>query len=167
MILAVDVDYRDDQAVAAGIAFNDWEDAVPVSQFVAQTDQIAEYESGEFYKREMPILLMLLEQIPQLPEIIIIDGYVYLDRHKKSGLGTHLYHALAGKVAIIGVAKSHFKDIPLEAAVLRNDSNRPLYVTAIGIDETEARGYIQKMHGNHRLPTMLKAVDRLCRDANP
>jgi deoxyribonuclease V len=49
--------------------------------------------------------------------------------------------------------------------VFRSDSNRPLFVTAIGVDESEARGCIKKMHGDHRLPTILKAVDRLCRDS--
>ncbi|WP_434684522.1 endonuclease V [Pseudanabaena minima] len=165
MILAVDVDYREGKAVAAGIAFNDWEDHVPANTFIAQTNQVEEYQPGEFYKRELPIILLLLEQLPQLPKIIIIDGYVYLDRHQKAGLGLHLYNALNAQVAIIGVAKSRFQDIPSKTEVLRNDSNRPLFVTAIGIDESEARGCIQKMHGNHRLPTILKAVDRLCRDS--
>lgn len=165
MILAVDVDYREGKAVAAGIAFNDWENHVPAHTFITQTDQVEEYQPGEFYKRELPIILLLLEQLPQLPEIIIIDGYVYLDHHQKAGLGLHLYKALNAKVAIIGVAKSRFQDIPSETEVLRSGSNRPLFVTAIGIDESEARDSIKKMHGNHRLPTILKAVDRLCRDS--
>ena len=165
MIFAVDVDYREGKAVAAGIAFNDWEDHVPDSTFITQTDQVEEYQPGEFYKREMPIILLLLEKLPQLPKIIVIDGYVYLDRYQKAGLGYHLYNALNAQVAVIGVAKSRYKDIPTESEVYRNDSNRPLYVTAIGIEESEARDLIKKMHGNHRLPTMLKAVDRLCRDS--
>ncbi|GBO52119.1 endonuclease V [Pseudanabaena sp. lw0831] len=165
MIFAVDVDYRDGKAVAAGIAFHDWEDNAPDSTFITQTDQVAEYQPGEFYKREMPIILLLLEEIPQRPKIIVIDGYVYLDRYRKAGLGYHLYNALNAQVAIIGVAKSRYKDIPTESEVFRSDSNRPLYVTAIGIEESEARDYKKKMHGNHRLPTMLKAVDRLCRDS--
>ncbi|MBD2178051.1 endonuclease V [Pseudanabaena sp. FACHB-1998] len=165
MILAVDVDYREDKAVAAGVAFEDWEALTPANTFVTETDQVEEYQSGEFYKRELPIILLLLQRLPQLPEIIVIDGYVYLDSDRKGGLGHYLYKALGEKIAVIGVAKSHFKDVPLEAGVLRNGSNRPLYVTAIGVDESEARGYIKKMHGAYRLPTLLKAVDRLCRDS--
>lgn len=165
MIFAVDVDYREGKAVAAGIAFNDWEAPVPDSTFIAQTDQVEEYQPGEFYKRELPIILLLLEQLPELPQMIVIDGYVYLDRSQKAGLGLHLYKALNAKVAIIGVAKSRFQDIPSETEVFRSDSNRPLFVTAIGVDESEARGCIKKMHGEHRLPTILKAVDRLCRDS--
>lgn len=167
MILAVDVDYRTDKAVAAGVAFADWEDSTPTHTFTTETNQVAAYQSGEFYKRELPIILFLLQQLSQLPKTIVIDGYVYLDQNRKGGLGHYLYQALGEKVAIIGVAKSHFKDVPLETEVFRNDSQRPLYVTAIGIDETEARGYIQKMHGEYRLPTLLKAVDRLCRDSFP
>lgn len=165
MIFAVDVDYREGKAVAAGIAFNNWEDSTLKSTFITETDQVEEYQPGEFYKREMPIILLLLEKLPQLPKIIVIDGYVYLDLHQKAGLGYHLYNALDKRVAVIGVAKSRYKDIPTEAEVFRSDSNRPLYVTAIGIEESEARDFIKKMHGSHRLPTILKAVDRLCRDS--
>jgi hypothetical protein len=92
MIFAVDVDYREGKAVAAGIAFNNWEDHTPNSTFITQTDQVEEYQPGEFYKREMSIILLLLETLPQLPKIIVIDGYVYLDRHQKTGLGYHLYN---------------------------------------------------------------------------
>ncbi len=165
MIFAVDVDYREGKAVAAGIAFNNWEDSTPKSTFITENDQVEDYQPGEFYKREMPIILLFLEKLPQLPKIIVIDGYVYLDLHQKAGLGYHLYNALDKRVAVIGVAKSRYKDIPTEAEVFRSDSNRPLYVTAIGIEESEARDFIKKMHGSHRLPTILKAVDRLCRDS--
>ena len=165
MIFAVDVDYREGKAVAAGITFNDWEDHTPNSTFITQTDKVEEYQQGEFYKREMPIILLLLETLPQLPKIIVIDGYVYLDRYQKAGLGYHLYNALDAQATVIGVAKSRYKDIPTEAEVFRSVSHRPLYVTAIGIEESKARDCIKKMHGNHRLPTMLKAVDRLCRDS--
>jgi deoxyribonuclease V len=138
---------------------------MPNSTFITQADKVEEYQPGEFYKREMPIILLLLEELPQLPKIIVIDGYVYLDRYQKAGLGYHLYNALDAQAAVIGVAKSRYKDIPTEAEVFRSDSHRPLYVTAIGIEESKARDCIKKMHGNHRLPTMLKAVDRLCRDS--
>jgi deoxyribonuclease V len=40
-----------------------------------------------------------------------------------------------------------------------------LYVTAVGIDPRAAASNVRGMHGKHRLPTMIKRVDRLCRDA--
>ena len=40
---------------------------------------------------------------------------------------------------------------------------RPLYVSAVGVDLVNAADNIRRMHGPHRLPTLLKQVDGLCR----
>ncbi|MCG3154810.1 MAG: hypothetical protein DKINENOH_01406 [bacterium] len=53
--------------------------------------------------------MALLQQLKQLPEFIVIDGYVYLDGNQKPGFGKHLYEALEEKSIIIGVAKSRLK----------------------------------------------------------
>lgn len=161
MILAVDVDYRDDKAIAAGVLFQNWQDSEPVQELLSEILTVAEYEPGQFYKRELPCVLALLQQLEQLPEFIVIDGYVYLDGNQKPGFGKHLYETLEGKSAIIGVAKSRFKDTPAETEVFRGGSKRALYVTAVGIDETKAKGFIMQMHGAHRIPTILKRVDQL------
>ncbi|PKN30756.1 MAG: endonuclease V, partial [Deltaproteobacteria bacterium HGW-Deltaproteobacteria-21] len=47
--------------------------------------------------------------------------------------------------------------------VFRGRSKSPLYVTAAGMDPSEAAGHIRSMHGGHRIPTLLKQVDRLSR----
>lgn len=161
MILAVDVDYREDKAIAAGLLFQNWEDGEPVQELIAEILTVAEYEPGQFYKRELPCVLALLQQLEQLPEFIVIDGYVYLDGYQKPGFGKHLYEALAGKSVIIGVAKSRFKDTPAETELFRGGSKRALYVTAVGISAAEAKGFIMCMHGEHRIPTILKRVDQL------
>lgn len=161
MILAVDVHYRDGQAIAAGVLFQNWKDSEAVAEIIAPAPTVAEYEPGQFYKRELPCTLELLKQLERLPEYIVIDGYVYLDGHKRPGFGKHLYDAVGGRAAIIGVAKSRFKDIPADVEVFRGNSKRPLYVTTIGVREAEAKGFIKRMHGEHRVPTMLKRVDRL------
>ncbi len=122
---------------------------------------VAEYEPGQFYKRELPCVLALLQQLEQLPEFIVIDGYVYLDGNQRPGFGKHLYEALAGKSVIIGVAKSRFKDTPAETEIFRGGSKRALYVTAVGISAAEAKGFIMRVHGEHRIPTLLKRVDQL------
>ncbi len=114
MILAVDVDYRDDKAFAAGVLFQNWEDGEPAQELIATILTVAEYEPGQFCKRELPCVLALLQQLEQLPEFIVIDGYVYLDGNQKPGFSKHLYEALEGKAVIIGVAKSRFKDTPAE-----------------------------------------------------
>lgn len=161
MILAVDVNYRDSDAVAAGVLFQDWEDSESVDELIVPVPTFAEYEPGHFYRRELPCVLELLRQLEQSPKCIIIDGHVYLGRDKKPGLGKHLHDAIQGQSAIIGVAKSRFKDTPPDAEVFRRGSKRALYVTAVGVDETVAKGLVMRLHGEHRLPTMLRRVDRL------
>jgi len=65
---------------------------------------------------------------------------------------------------VIGIAKTEFAGAVHAVPVLRGISQRPLYVTAAGIDPRQAAARILAMAGPHRLPTMLKRVDRLCRD---
>jgi deoxyribonuclease V len=100
-----------------------------------------------------------------LPTCIVVDGYVYLGREKKPGLGKYLYDALSGETAVIGVAKSHFRGTPRVAEIRRGDSRRPLYVTAVGVSQEEAKWRIKGMCGENRIPLLLKRVDQLCRRA--
>ena len=69
--------------------------------------------------------------------IFIVDGYVWLGDESHPGLGGHLYAALDRKIQVVGVAKTHF-------------------VGAAPVN-------VQAMHGAHRLLTLLKRVDALCR----
>lgn len=163
MILATDVHYHEQGATAAGVLFNDWQDTEPQQVLVAEIAEVAEYIPGQFYRRELPCLLALLKQLENVPDCIVIDGFVYLDAQNRAGLGKHLYDALAGEVVVIGVAKSAFRDSPTETALLRGDSQKPLYVTAAGIPLAQAKQHIATMHGAFRLPTLLKQVDRVCR----
>jgi deoxyribonuclease V len=48
--------------------------------------------------------------------------------------------------------------------LLRGDSIKPLFITCIGLELTEAKEYIAVMHGPHRVPVLLKTVDRICRE---
>jgi deoxyribonuclease V len=165
MIFATDVYYQDNKAVAAGVMLNTWEDREAVSQLIIQVDNVTEYEPGQFYKRELPCILELLRQLRCLPAYIVVDGYVYLDDAKKPGLGKHLYDALQAKSTVIGVAKTRFKDISEGSELCRGTSQKPLYITAAGISDSEARTFITRMYGEHRIPAMLKLVDRLSRQA--
>ncbi|MGH7491178.1 MAG: hypothetical protein ACREOO_02160 [bacterium] len=76
-------------------------------------------------------------------------------------MGKHLYDALQGRSFIIGVAKTRFKDAPAEIEVYRGGSKRALYVTAVGISDADAKSFVLRMHGGHKLPTILKRVDQL------
>jgi deoxyribonuclease V len=163
MILAVDVSYREGRAIAAGVLFRAWDDSEPRQTLFAQVAKTASYVPGQFYKRELPCILAVVQQLEQLPEYILIDGYVTLGIRRRPGLGKRLYDALESQAAVVGVAKTRFKDTPADARVYRGKSQRPLYVTAVGIDETEARRLVAGMHGEHRVPEMLRLADRLSR----
>jgi deoxyribonuclease V len=47
--------------------------------------------------------------------------------------------------------------------VLRRESKNPLFVTAAGIEASEAAEHVRVMHGEHRIPTLLKRADALAR----
>ena len=162
MIACVDVDYRDAEAVSACVCFETWSDATPASESVIQIDDVQPYESGQFFRRELPCILAVLNSLPHLPEVIIIDGYVWLGG-QRPGLGGHLHDALGQRVAVIGVAKTQFTGAEPVELVLRGRSRTPLYVSAVGMDLATAASHIQAMHGPHRIPTLLKRVDQLSR----
>ncbi len=170
-LLALDVCYeRDGTAIAAGVAFETWTAAAPSAEFDVRIETPHAYEPGAFYKRELPCLLRALDAFWGLPiaqdcvvEAIIVDGYVDLDANGRPGLGRHLYDALDGRIALVGVAKTPFAGIGADHAVLRGASARPLFVTAAGLDLDAAKRAVISMHGAHRIPTLLKRVDRLSR----
>jgi deoxyribonuclease V len=165
MLAVLDVDYRDEAARAAGVLFDDWGDETPSREIVRQIEQVEPYVSGQFYKRELPCLLAVLREIDGSLEAVIIDGYVWLQDEQTPGLGGHLYEALGRKVPVIGVAKTRFASATLAREVRRGDSEKPLHVTAAGMDVEEAARLVKMMHGPYRLPTMLKRVDQLCRNS--
>ncbi|MEM7113336.1 MAG: endonuclease V [Chloroflexota bacterium] len=163
MILAVDVHYTEDTGYAAGVLFHSWGDAQAEKEIAAVVNGIASYRPGQFYKRELPCLLALMEQLDEMPKLVIVDGYVYLDGERKRGLGYYLYEALGRKVPVVGVAKKRFKGMPDWCAVYRGESKNPLFVTAVSIPQPFAKTYVQSMAGEGRIPVLLKAVDKLCR----
>ena len=161
-ICAVDVYYRDTGALSAAVTFGDWTDEKPQHEITVPIPQVAEYRPGQFYLRELPCILAVLEKLPCPPRTIVVDGYVWL-RPDEPGLGLHLYETLGSRVPVIGVAKTSFDGSPHAVPVRRGDSKRPLYVTAAGMEDSAAAACVTAMHGEYRLPTLLKAVDMLCR----
>jgi len=163
MIFAIDVHYNpDESAKVAGVLFENWEDATPLKVYTTHIEKVNPYESGSFYKRELPCILAILELVQETIEYIVVDGYVYLN--DKKGLGAHLYHALNEQISIIGVAKSAFRDIAEQTYLYRGESTKPLYVTSVGVELSQAKEWVETMHGKYRFPTLLKEVDRLCRE---
>jgi deoxyribonuclease V len=166
MLACLDVDYRPDSTVAACVLFREWSDAAEAAHVVEYGPPAEPYEPGQFYRRELPHLLKVLASVQEPLEALVIDGYVWLGE-ERPGLGAHLYEALGRRLPVIGVAKTSFQSSHLAVPVLRGQSQRPLFVTAVGLDSRAAAQCIQRMHGDSRLPTLLKRVDRLCRESSP
>jgi deoxyribonuclease V len=167
MLACVDVHYAGAGATAACVLFRSWLDGVECAHAIVHIDAVAPYRPGQFYRRELPCILRVLaqvdEQLDEQLEAIVVDGYVWLDEAKTPGLGAHLFLALGGAVAVIGVAKSSYRGSSHAIAVRRGTSARPVFVTAAGIDQAEAARIVAAMHGDHRVPTMLKRADALSR----
>lgn len=120
------------------------------------------YEPGAFYRRELPLLLAVLARLPAPPDVLVIDGFVWLDGAGRKGLGAHLHEETG--IPVIGVAKTGFHEAErFSLPVRRGASDRPLFVTAAGLDPAEAAAWIARMHGAHRLPTLLSRADALAR----
>ncbi len=166
MKICVDVCYRARGATAAGVLFREWDATLPSGEVLAFIRNVAEYIPGEFYRRELPWILALLEKIETLPDTVVIDGHVWLDESGRPGLGAFLFEALDRKVPVIGVAKPPFGKAAGSREVYRGACN-PLHVTAAGIEDPAAREHIRKMSGNHRIPFLLKYTDRLSRSGQP
>ena len=115
MLLALDVHYSENANKAVGVLF-DWDDKEPKETIMAFIDKIAEYTPGEFYKRELPCVLKIIEQVKlDSVEAIIIDGYIYVDNDGAFGLGGILYETINKSVPVIGVAKTSFFRIFLKS----------------------------------------------------
>ena len=161
--IAVDVHYRAEEARAAGVLFHAWDAPGPAWNVSVEVSGTDSYQPGEFFRRELPPIMALLDKVDPLPDVIVVDGYVCLDAEGKPGLGKYLYDALGGKCAVIGVAKSRYRGTPVEAELRRGGSDRPLYITAAGVSQEEAKACIRKMRGGDRIPRLLKEADRLSR----
>jgi deoxyribonuclease V len=165
MIAFLDVDYRAAAAVAAAVLATDWADPTPAVELVARIPEVAEYVPGEFYRRELPCLLAVLDQCSQRPDVIVVDGYVWLGPDRP-GLGARLFDALGQTIPVIGVGKTCFRSaVDVATPVYRAGSRQALWVTSAGIDQAVAAMAVQAMHGPHRLPTLIKRVDHLCRNS--
>ena len=180
-ILCLDVQYyqengKDKGHVAAGYTSN-YKNERFDKLFGLTIEDVEEYEPGSFYKRELPCLMKMANKIYETDifwtiDYWIIDGYVYLDDH--IGLGGHFcedltkeYSKRGGillRLPVIGVAKTAYKGSDFAEKVYRGSSNSPLFITAECESNIIAASMIKSMHGQNRIPTLLKEVDRAARN---
>jgi deoxyribonuclease V len=171
VLACVDVSYREGAAIGGCVLFRAWTDARPAKELVVRTGPADPYRPGEFYRRELPLILAVLERVDVPLEAIVIDAYVWLGN--RPGLGARLFEALDERAAVVGVAKTAWgepatsegsSDARRTIPVRRGRADKPLYVTAAGMDVLLAAALVAGMHGPHRIPTLIKAVDRLVRE---
>jgi deoxyribonuclease V len=172
VLACVDVSYREGAAIGGCVLFQAWTDARSAKELVVRTGPADPYRPGEFYRRELPLILAVLERVDVPLDAVVIDAYVWLGGGRQ-GLGARLFEALDERAAVVGVAKTAWGEpaIPEGSAdarrtipVRRGRSDKPLYVTAVGMDVLLAAALVAGMHGPHRIPTLIKAVDRLVRE---
>ena len=165
MNLAIDIYYREEGgATCVGVLFQ-WKDAEPTKVIRATIDEVEEYVPGEFYKRELPCVMTVIYQVKHYKvDYIILDSHVQLGEDQK-GLGEYVYEAVDKMYPVIGVAKRGFyNNVQYVREVKRGESDNPLYVSAIGCDLEEAAEWVRDMHGEYRIPSILKEVDRIGRE---
>jgi len=165
MLLAIDVHYREKEAKAVGVLFH-WEDEEPKEVFVENLQGIEDYISGQFYKRELPCLLKIIEKIDiSILDAIIVDGHIYVDNNFEYGLGGKLYEVLDKKIPIIGVAKTpFFKNKETIRELYRGESKTPLYISSIGLNLDIVIDCIKNMYGKSRMPYILRCLDKITKD---
>ena len=162
MFVAADVHYlpsggaRAAAVVAADPAFS----RLAGERTVVVAD-VAPYQPGQFYLRELPPLRAVLDGL----SLLVVDGYADLDPDGRPGLGARARDEFG--VPVIGVAKTPFRTATHAIAVLRGTSARPLYVTAAGMPRAEAASLVRQMAGRHRLPDALRRADTLARHGPP
>jgi deoxyribonuclease V len=166
-VVVTDVAYDDatGRARAAGVVLASPSAPSPVATFVRDGVVDAAYRSGEFFARELPLLLPLLRGIAPLHAIdtVVVDAYV--DLGVGPGMGRRLHEALAAEglpAAVIGIAKNPHAGAP-GIEVRRGTSDRPLWVTAADLPVAVAATEVAAMAGAHRLPDAVRLADHLAR----
>ena len=161
MIALLDVAYSATATKGACVVAASWQSPAAVVEVVRNYPPAAPYESGQFFKRELPYLIDMIDQVQHSLQAVVVDGYVWLGAGRP-GLGARLFESINGRVPVVGVAKTAFVGAPA-ISVFRGVSLTPLFVSARGLDATEAAASVASMHGRYRLPTLLKRVDSLSR----
>ena len=164
MIVIIDGDYKEDNSgFIAGVLMEDFNSKEICGFITAEVFDVGEYQSGSFYKRELKGVDAVLTKL-NLSQIqcIIVDGYAKFEDGEHTSLGEWVYKNYA--IPVIGIAKSKNLFSKVEnTQVYRGNSKTPLYVTAVGIDQDIARGKVQSMYGENRIPYGVKIADSVAR----
>lgn len=157
------------KAFTVGMVF-DLSSPDPLEVITSESNTESAYIPGEFYKRELPPILNLLEsygweKLVETVDLIIVDGFYDL-WDNKPGLGHRLHDWLIQEkgidLEIMGVAKSKPKDGETFATkVIRGQhhTTNPLWTNG----SNPSRDYgklLYDLPGEYRLPDILTKLDR-------
>ena len=179
--VAIDVYYNETDpdniiATAGIVCWDKVEDAKPQATFTYSMTITAPYVPGQFFLREMPVIVEALHQHTIIPKFLFIDGLCELPPESlgkgwRPALGSHTLLELHkdkdyANTKIIGVAKNPFKNFPKEQEVVRNPhiakcSKKSLYITCLGMSIHNAKMAVMFMAGSSREPFLLKMADKL------
>ncbi|PTT76401.1 endonuclease V [Pelomonas sp. HMWF004] len=166
MKLAIAVHFNGAQAQAAAVAFDAWDSPEAAKTYLTHIAHVEKATRGELDLRELPCVMQLLREHQLAPELLLIDGFVHLDADETPGLGQHLFHALGSATPVIGLAKTSQPGLSAQFEVMREEEARPLIVTSAGVDIGAAKARVRAMHGRKRVPTLMKLVARLAKNAD-
>lgn len=162
-IAVFDVHYEGANAYSACVVADGWSAESVAKSFRCSTPVSGDYQPGEFYKRELPALLAVLNMVDRPLTALVVDGYVWLSADEKPGLGARFFEATGKGTPVVGIAKTAFDGALFARQVLRGTSKRPLYVTSAGMDSAEAAACVLSMCGPSRIPMLVKAADNAAR----
>ncbi|MCE0534534.1 endonuclease V [Kineosporia rhizophila] len=125
---AVDVGYPPSGGARAALVLSDSPEFARITGTrVSMVDEVAPYEPGQFYKRELPAVRAVLAELTELPHLLVVDGFVDLDPAGTPGMGRYVHREFG--ITVVGVAKTAFRTAEHALEVRRGASARPLHVT--------------------------------------
>ncbi|NPA94948.1 MAG: endonuclease V [Thermodesulfobacteria bacterium] len=159
----LDVAYQETTALAVAIITKANDTETIVNRYWRETSAPHEYVPGKFFKRELPCILRVLDEVKEPLEVVFIDAYVWLP-DGRPGLGAYLFESLGSTTPVVGIAKNRFytgQERHLFRKVYRGKSRRPLYVTAAGMGVEDAAQLVTRLAGPFRIPSPVKAAHSL------
>ena len=173
LVFDIAYDEKENIAKAAAVEFTNFSDDIADNIYTYISPIQSEYIPGQFYKRELPAIVALIEneigldKLKNEYDLIMVDGLYQLGPDHP-GLGAKLKEYLMNEhnidIEVVGVAKTYFHDCEKVAELVNRGKKaiKPLYVNGSDVHKSYD-SMIKNMHGNNRLPTLIKLVDSICR----
>jgi deoxyinosine 3'endonuclease (endonuclease V) len=169
MIIAIDsYYYSDTDCYTVGVMFDKWDQEKPSKIMSCRSSDFEIYRPGNFYKRELPGILRILEVVSESGiqiDTVVLDSYIDLmdrDGNISAGLGNHLRQVVGeSRFHIIGVAKTLYgKCNEISSPVRRGNATNPIWVQGSGITNEEAANLVYSMYGSYKIPNLLRILDK-------